>query len=123
MKHIETVHEGKQYQCQLCHEVFKSNYTLQNHIDYEHEGKEKFKCPTCTQQFTAKSTLNKHIAVAHQRENLTTYLCPHCGKSCVCKTHLTRHIKCVHENIASFQCNGCTRSFKSKSSRQRTRSS
>ena len=39
IKHIETVHEGKEYKCTLCTKVFKSEYILQNHIDFDHKGK------------------------------------------------------------------------------------
>ena len=39
IKHMETVHEGKEYKCTLCTKVFKSEYILQNHIDFDHKGK------------------------------------------------------------------------------------
>jgi len=38
-KHTETVHQGKSYECHFCHESFKSEYILNGHITFTHEGK------------------------------------------------------------------------------------
>ena len=44
IKHMETVHEGKEFKCTLCTKVFKSEYILQNHIDFDHKGKKMLEC-------------------------------------------------------------------------------
>ena len=102
LQHIETVHEQKQYQCETCFEFFKSKHTLQQHIAFEHQGKEMLECPTCNKKFKAKSTLEKHISFVHQKELQTTYLCPHCAKSFIDTTVLNKHIKMVHENVSKI---------------------
>jgi len=65
-KHVEAVHEKKQFECIECQEIFKSEFTYKQHMAYKHEGKEMFKCDICNVELKTKFSLKNHIAFMHE---------------------------------------------------------
>ena len=45
-RHVETVHEGKKFECHICNEDFTSKPSLKLHVSSIHEEK-TFECTVC----------------------------------------------------------------------------
>ena len=56
-KHIEAVHDRKEYFCEYCTEAFKTEYLYKHHKAEVHEGKGPVKCPLCEAELKSKQTL------------------------------------------------------------------
>ena len=89
--------EARQFSCSLCHNKFKTNITLKNHILKHFRTDKKFKCSDCPKKFSAKTNLKWHKLVAHNETK--PFLCPYCGKSfkltSLCKGHIETHRKAI----------------------------
>ena len=60
-KHIDAVHEKKEYECEECKEIFKNKYAYQMHLDFKHRGKESWKCKICNAELLTKPVHKKCI--------------------------------------------------------------
>ena len=65
--HIESVHEGKVYQCSYCGEVFKTNERLEGHIALTHDRTKLFTCSICSSGFRSKGKLKEHVSFVHEK--------------------------------------------------------
>lgn len=72
--------ELKEFKCQACSKIYKSESSLRNHEKLVHDllsspnKEEGFKCSTCGEKFSAAVQLKRHEAVPH-RLVLNTFLC------------------------------------------------
>ena len=49
-----------------CHKTYKSQETMDNHVETAHHGKgHKTLCPQCGEQFASKQSLDRHIETKH----------------------------------------------------------
>ena len=69
-KHVDAVHEKKQYECKECDEIFKNKYAYDMHNDFKHKGKESFKCKICNAELLTKSSLTRHMQFSHEGRDL-----------------------------------------------------
>ena len=112
-KHIESVHEGKTYQCSYYGEVLKTKGSLEGHIPMDHT-KSFAKLFTvqsklCGKTFQTISEVKNHVKVVHEG---ITYECQFCNKSYRSKITLKGHILAVHEGKKpSFPCSLCDKCF------------
>ena len=54
--HIQCVHEGKKYQCEVCNKEYTENMSLRRHKKSVHEGK-KYQCKVCDRKYTDTGAL------------------------------------------------------------------
>ena len=73
-RHIESIHEGKTFKCDICLSSFKYKGYLKTHVGSFHVGK-KFKCGACHSSFTQKSSLKAHIQSVHEGKTFQCDLC------------------------------------------------
>jgi uncharacterized Zn-finger protein len=66
-RHVETIHEGKKYECHICNEDFTSKPSLKLHVSSIHEEK-TFECTVCSASFTQRGNLKRHIVSIHEGE-------------------------------------------------------
>ena len=75
-RHIQSIHEGKSFQCQHCDQKYTERGSLKTHIQSIHKGK-IFPCQHCEQKFTQKgerdistNTQSPYIKVKHFNVNI-----------------------------------------------------
>ena len=68
-EHIQRVHEGIRYPCDLCDYQATKRGHLKTHKESKHEGK-RYPCPYCTQTATQKLNLKTHIKKKHNMEGV-----------------------------------------------------
>ena len=54
IKKTKSVHEKKQFKCDICTVEFGAKGNLNRHFGTVHEGKKQFKCDICNAKFTSK---------------------------------------------------------------------
>ena len=97
------------YLCSICSNSFK---WLKKHMQVIHEQQEKHCCDTCGKEFRTVTNLTNH-----KRIHLgTEFACEvqDCGQKFTTRHMLKEHVNHVHLNIRPFECETCSRSFKSK---------
>ena len=92
-KHVEAVHEKKEFECTECNENFKSEYTYKQHMAFKHEGKEMYKCEMCKVELKSKFSLKNHMAFMHEGQEKKKYDCSACGAIFKQKSTLMKHIE------------------------------
>ena len=99
--------EGKEpYHCAGCDKSFSKVNLWRKHRRTFH------KCSICKINFDIKEELNKHNMTTHEENDPTKILiCSSCEYNCSKLFDLKVHIAQVHENIAPFECPGCTKSY------------
>jgi len=92
-----------QYECLVCHELFNTQYELENHMENEHEG-EVYICEYCGDEFSDYDAYNIHIDAEH------TFECSYCDTTIVgTQADLDSHIDDTY-----FVCPECDRAFDSQ---------
>ena len=61
-----------------------------------------------------KTFVNLKMHIKTVHDNVRTYACPHCKKSFAKKSGLDRHVTTVHEKLKNFPCSLCGRAFGEK---------
>ena len=132
--HHRKKHDQEKLECNLCVEVFTSNFTLHRHLQEQHNHSTKedgeaqfenkvniFACGRCKQEFKYKRNLMTHIESVHERTEPCT--CKICDQKIAKSSHLKRHMREKHsalnvkkvlkkEEITDFKCEQCLKVFK-----------
>ncbi|XP_058813352.1 zinc finger protein 182-like [Topomyia yanbarensis] len=66
--HMNMVHFPKQYGCDLCNAVFKTETLLEIHVLEHKEGK-AYRCPICDREFSEKKNLISHLKTKKHRDH------------------------------------------------------
>ena len=134
--HHRKKHDEEKLYCNLCVEVFTSNFTLHRHLQEQHNYSTKedgeaqfenqvdiFACGRCKQEFKYKRNLLTHIESVHERTE--PCMCKICNQEIVKSSNLKRHMREKHsvldvekvlqkEEMTEFECKQCLRIFKRK---------
>ncbi|XP_070497887.1 zinc finger protein 60-like [Chironomus tepperi] len=102
--HLKNFHAtGKNFNCNICDQQFKSKNYLNIH---EKIHDKKFECEICNKMYTSKGTLNKHKKNVHK--NPGSFECEICGKKFNRAGNLKNHQKTHNKNRPkSLQCQRC----------------
>ena len=92
---MQSVHEGKKFQCPHCEHKATQKGSLQRHIKSVHEG-QRSPCMHCQYKATDKWDLKKHIQSVHEGRK---YPCTHCQYKATTKGSLQRHMKSIHIHV------------------------
>ena len=102
--------------CPFCGNTFCEPYFRKKHVQFEHEGNDKFACNLCTRTFHSKQGLDYHHSTSHSSEKETEkFKCEKCGKQFSAKVTFSKHIKYAHSETRRFNCSECDSRFKQKS--------
>ncbi|XP_014681045.1 PREDICTED: zinc finger protein ZFAT-like isoform X3 [Priapulus caudatus] len=125
-RHVEKVHEKKQYVCELCAHVSNSRMKAWHHKQDAHAGIIDVTCPGCSVRFTKARKLRGHIARVHPNMDrdivlqLTgqqlkihgklgrrSFKCKYCKKVFVNARDLEKHTW-IHEGLRPYKCDKCS---------------
>lgn len=119
--------------CQYCSKTFSRKFTLQRHVECQHEGASvvcgvcqksvrkdnysahmglhadrKFRCETCEKRFSRRAELNRHRR-KHTADGLFT--CKVCNKGFLNRTSFSYHIRTHNVEDRRFTCRECLKPF------------
>ncbi|KAL5278849.1 hypothetical protein ACFFRR_003467 [Megaselia abdita] len=111
--------------CNVCHQLFKTNFTLTRHFEKFHPNCElsvSYKCKDCDEFFPNTEDTRQHAKIAHQgygeSPNKAIYgRCKICKHICLNRANLVRHFKGVHRGLEldlEYKCRDCDEYFDSK---------
>ncbi|XP_055545600.1 gastrula zinc finger protein XlCGF48.2-like [Wyeomyia smithii] len=130
--------DGREIQCNICYQYFKSNITLRNHQILVYKPKVFF-CPECDKAFECPSKLANHTTTHRIERNYACEVCNNCfktpadlrghkrihqEKALICnvcgsrfhkKSQLKSHLKTHDDQAYEFACSICSKQFKEKS--------
>ncbi|XP_063618259.1 zinc finger protein 595-like [Cydia splendana] len=98
------------YECDECHNTFRSKMSISTHIRMVHIKEKLYQCHLCSKAFFKKYSLQKHVW-SHTKER--PFECEECGKSFGDRTTLRNH-RLTHADVKSFRCEVCDMSFARK---------
>lgn len=104
----KTQNTCKQFQCQLCGDVFKWKSVLKKHLNTHSPNKAKFACSLCPKRFTRKEYISIHMRI---HAGVRPFVCEICARSFVKRQDLIRH-KSLHSDERNFSCSECNKKFK-----------
>ena len=100
--HIEKVHEGRKWICDICGSNLSCQGMLKRHMDEVH-GNVEFKCDTCDYKAKSAQRLKVHIEAVHLG---IKHYCDECGYSTLRQTRLRLHKNIEHRGIR-YPCTLC----------------
>ena len=90
--HTKAYMEAK-YTCDICGNDYRSNVSLQNHINTIHNGLRNFPCDICGKLFTRANTLRTHKKI---HDGYKQFNCIYCNSAYGEKRNLMNHIRRNH---------------------------
>ncbi|XP_023315523.1 gastrula zinc finger protein xLCGF3.1-like [Trichogramma pretiosum] len=107
-KHINSVHsESKPFACNECDKSFHRKDALKVHKAVH---KDEEICEICDKSYSSKSAFKKHMSKKHDQSRQSEKYHKSFGK----KSELKSNVKLVHNEIKTFICDLCEKSYSSK---------
>ena len=100
----------KPYNCDQCDHSTGTNYDLQRHKDFKHNGT-LFTCEICGQTLAYETGLKNHMRRVHSG---VSFNCDKCNHSSNTKDNLERHKVNMHSGFV-FECDMCSSQYHSPS--------
>ena len=111
--HMNKVHSGLDFKCELCGKCFKRQQYLKIHSGIHTES--NIECKLCGMFYNTKQSLAAHVGNYHSKKPKVK--CNHCGKLLSTEENLRLHIpKCKRIKFEEFHCDSCGKIFKSENS-------
>ncbi|XP_055676881.1 zinc finger protein 28 homolog [Lutzomyia longipalpis] len=111
--HVKTVHESKEFKCDICRKTFGEQTNFEEHQRIHipiSQLQDPYECDTCSKKFRTKRSLEKHRRL-HTGE-VTEMFCPVCRRRFINEKSLEDHLsKHANEKPRSFKCEVCEKSF------------
>ena len=107
--HIRRYHR-KPFSCEQCDYSTGTNYDLQKHRGYKHNGK-SFTCEICGQTLAYETGLKSHMKRVHSG---TSFDCDKCDHSSNTEENLQRHKDNMHSGVV-LECTICSSRYHSPS--------
>ena len=107
--HIRRYHR-KPFSCDQCDHSTGTNYDLQKHKNYKHNGK-SFTCEICGQSLAYETGLRSHMKRVHSG---TSFDCDKCDHSSNTEENLQRHKDNMHSGVV-LECDMCSSQYHSPS--------
>ena len=95
------------FPCPFCDHVSASKRRLNEHLEHEHDTKQKLKCHICLKMFTSKLGLQLHLNKHYGKQ---AFHCSVCNKGFAQKYQYDGHMN-VHVGAKPFQCAKCFKCF------------
>ena len=100
--------------CPICGKIYKDKKSMSLHLNGVHLGV-RFYCDLCTENFSQKSSLRRHIQSFHKNGgDNKIHLCNACGQKFSRKLSLKLHVENVHLKTKKFECEFCGATFNMK---------
>ena len=109
--HMNSVHLGQKYDCDICGKSYTNKSTLTAHKKIEHSAlQEMWKCDFqfCDKTFKTRQIMKQHQRDVHTEFRIACDLCPAKFKS---KLSLDRHLRKIHNEV--YKCDFCWRAMSS----------
>ena len=88
--------QDKKYTCDICGSEYKSNVSLQSHINTIHLGQRNFPCDVCGKLFSRASVLRTHKKI---HDGIKQFNCLYCNSAYGEKRNLMNHIARNHPGL------------------------
>ena len=110
-EHITSTNAKTKIECEICHETFKNNKLLRNHMKTVHYEVKYHKCNLCDMTFGNIYNLKNHVKLVHDSKKV--FQCEYCGKRFAQKYKVQRHIQLIHVNTKENEqkCDICDKTF------------
>lgn len=108
--HMMKHEERRDYRCETCAMMFKTQVALNSHINVVHCTGRDYNCDLCGKSFKAKTYLYSHRMNVHSKR--TDFHCRHCQKAFKCKRSMLAH-EVRHSNTPRYYCSFCGKGFMS----------
>ncbi|CAG04154.1 unnamed protein product, partial [Tetraodon nigroviridis] len=105
--HVEQVHIGVRYPCNICGKQFMKETSLKRH-ELIHTGERPHQCTVCGKTFLTANELKLHNRY-HTGER--PYKCEECGKAFIQSGYLKSHMR-IHTGEKPFKCDFCDKGFR-----------
>lgn len=108
--HVDSVHKGVTYDCDVCGKKFRQRRSLNDH-KVRHEPDyvpPVLACNICNKKFATSSGLRGHVEITHKKN---VFICSICGKSLCSKMSLENHMN-LHQEKKPFVCDVCGKRFR-----------
>ena len=108
--HAKCHEENEHFQCEHCDASFKRKFTLDRHMQYDHE--EAFNSDPIQEQSINQTLVGSEVA--NEEHTVVGYKCTSCGKVFRLKRYLVQHFDMNHTLRDAFKCSGCGDEFRYK---------
>ncbi|XP_048002737.1 zinc finger protein 624-like [Leguminivora glycinivorella] len=107
--------EQIKHKCSECNKMFSNVKFLEAHVERVHNDRPQYECPVCHEMFKTSQQRGRHRRLVHENfVKPKDKICDHCGMAFTHKAILSSHIN-THTGARPFVCKLCGADFGHKS--------